>query len=111
MNQPIEKASRRLIEHALPVKQLSQEGAREKAIRHGHISAWPAPKTCRPSGRPPSAWATNTGSTWWRTLPISPSCTRYETRQPGSVPRKSSVSSNTWCKIGKPLSNRRLAVT
>ena len=29
---------KRLIEHALPVKELSKEGAREKAIRHGHIS-------------------------------------------------------------------------
>ena len=38
MNQPIEKASRRFIEHTLPVKQLSLQGAREKAIRHGHIS-------------------------------------------------------------------------
>lgn len=28
----------RLIEYALPVKALSKEGAREKAIRHGHIS-------------------------------------------------------------------------
>ena len=29
---------KRLIEHALPLKELSAEAAREKAIRHGHIS-------------------------------------------------------------------------
>ncbi|MGQ9540454.1 MAG: DUF1156 domain-containing protein, partial [Armatimonadota bacterium] len=29
---------KQLIEHALPVKALSKEGARERAIRHGHIS-------------------------------------------------------------------------
>ena len=31
-------AEKRLIEHTLPVKALSREPAREKAIRHGHIS-------------------------------------------------------------------------
>jgi len=29
---------KRLIEHALPLEELSKEAAREKAIRHGHIS-------------------------------------------------------------------------
>ena len=45
-DQAVEAPKRKLIEVALPLETINRESAREKSIRHGHLSTLHIPELC-----------------------------------------------------------------